>query len=419
MQEKTLGAQKGVKLEKSIEYLTYFMILLFYTGKVFQIFTVLIDILFITLLYIRKDRMFFIKHKKLLIGFTVFFAYLVIQSMFAHDVGAALGNAIGMIRFVILFFALWYIFNTAEKIRKLMYSVITIIVVLFIDSAYQYVKGVDLFGHPLFQNLRLTAWDTKAKLGSFVAVLSGAAVASLFIIKQKWISLVAILMLVLMVFFSGSKGPVVYLVGSVVTVLLFSKAYRKYVLPILLLFSLVLGTVVLTNEKIAKRFEQFKHPLSAQNTSSRNQIYAASVEMLKSHPLLGIGSRNYREVFPSYYQPIYEQKQVKTYSDKKYINNPPLHTHSMLLSFLLNWGVLGTLLFFYILYMIYKEYIRGNEVALLTSIGLFYCIAPFNFGNTIARSQWQFYIFLTLAFVVIFGSYKRLQETEKECHEIS
>ena len=89
-----------------------------------------------------------------------------------------------------------------------------------------------------------------------------------------------------------------------------------------------------------------------------------------------------------------------------YLKVSPLHTHNMLLSLLVNWGLIGTLIFAYIFFQIYKQYVYQNDIALLASIGFVYSIAPYNFGNTIVQSQWQFFIFLTLAFVVILGGYK-------------
>jgi O-antigen ligase len=180
----------------------------------------------------------------------------------------------------------------------------------------------------------------------------------------------------------------------------------------MLLIGVLLSTAIMTNEGIAARFHQFKDPLSASNTSGRNQIYETAFEMIKEHPFTGIGTKNFRYVFKDYYPVVYARKEHKNRYDKKYLDASPAHTHSMFLSFLLNWGLIGTLFFIYILYQIYKKYVRNNEIALLASIGLLYCIAPFNFGNTIARSQWQFYIFLTLAFVVILARYRELQKNK-------
>lgn len=414
-----IAKQKGSKIEKTIEYLTYAMILLFYTGKVFQIFVILIDILFLFLLYARQERHFVKQHKTLLLMFGVFFVYLGLQSLFAINVKAALSNGLGMIRFVILLFALWYVFNTKEKIHKLIYSVLVIVFLLFVDSTYQYYSGTDIFGFEKYGGYRLTAWDSRAKLGMFLPVFSGIVFASIFIIKRRWFAVVGAMMLLMMVFFSGNKGPLIYLTASIVTVLLLSHTYRKYLLPILVILGMMFAVAVSTNDVISARFAQFKNPLSAKNTSGRNQIYETAIEMIKEHPLLGMGSRNFNENFPFYYQKVYDRKKETTYYDDAYLKQPALHTHSVLLSFLVNWGLIGTILFFAILFYIYRKYIRHNDVALLASVGLFYCIAPFNFGNTVARSQWQFYIFLTLAFVVILAGYKKSQETQKDRYEIS
>jgi len=409
MHVKSKIASSGNKIEKYIEYLTYAMILLFYTGKVFQIFTVVIDILFLTLLYVKQDKAFIKEYRVLILLWSGFFVYLFIQSLFASHVVVALENSVGMIRFVVLFFALVYVFNAPQKIKKLLYSVLLVIVLLFIDSFYQYVTGADLFGYPSTNGYRLTAWDSRPKLATFIAVFAGVAAASIVVLKNRWIGWIALLIVLMMVAFSGSKGPILYLGMSAFVVFLFSKQLRKYIIPSMALLGAVLVLALAGNQNISARFSQFKDPLSAANTSGRNQIYEAALEMVKKNPLLGVGGKNFRYEFPEYYLRVYEKKKNPEYFDKVYLKQVPTHTHSVLLSMLLNWGVIGTLLFFYILYHIYRKYIRNNTVALLASIGLLYCIAPFNFGNTVARSQWQFFIFLTLAFVMILGQYANRQ----------
>jgi len=405
---------KSCKIEKSIEYMTYLTILLFYTGKVFEVITFLIDILFISLLVIRKEKLFFEQHKKLIISFGILLLYFAVQSLFANNIKVALVNSLGMVRFIILFFALWYIFNTQEKVKKLIYSIFIVLSILFLDASYQYITGKDIFGYPLYQNIRLTCWSNMPKLSGSIAIFTGVLFASFLILKKKKMPVLITIFLMLMMFFAGNRGPIVYLVGAVFIVLLFSK-YRKYLFYAVFGFGIIVTVIFTMNDKLYEHFSVYKNPMNAKNNAGRTPIYKVGIEMIKEHPFLGVGSKNFRYDFKTYHLKTYDPQIDNNEYDEIYSKKTPLHVHSIFLSFLLNWGTIGSLIFFYILYQIYKNHIRHNEIAILTSIGLVYCIAPFNFGKSIAQGQWQFYIFLTLAFVVILGSYNKLKEERKEC----
>ncbi|SFV67581.1 Oligosaccharide repeat unit polymerase Wzy; O-antigen ligase [hydrothermal vent metagenome] len=409
MHDKKENILKSCKIEKSIEYITYLMILLFYTGKVFEVTTFLIDILFISLLVVKKEKLFFKKHRKLIILFGGLLLYFVVQSLFANNIKVALVNSLGMVRFIILFFALWYIFNTQEKIKKLIYSIFIVLSFLFVDATYQYIIGKDIFDYPLYQNIRLTCWSNKPKLSGSIAIFTGVLFTSLVILKEKRIPLLIIVFLTLMMLLAGNRGPVVYLLGAVFVVLLFSE-YRKYLFHIVFGLGIIVTMIFSINDKLYEQFSVYKNPMSVKNNTGRTSIYKVGIEMFKEHPFLGIGSKNFRYEFKTYHAKIYHPNVDKNRYDEAYSKKAPLHVHNVLLSFLLNWGIIGSLIFLYILYQIYKEHIRHNEIAILTSIGLVYCIAPFNFGKSIAQGQWQFYIFLTLAFIMILGGYKQLKE---------
>lgn len=397
------------RIEKAIEYLTYLMILLFYTGKVFQVFTVVIGILFIVLLFLRKDKEFIQDNKNLLVLWGAFFLYLFIQSFFANHVLVALNNSVGMIRFVILFFALVYVFNTRKKIKRLIFSSFIIISALFVDATVQYFTGEDIFGYPMFEGKRLTCWAHISRLGESVAIFGGIILASFLIIKNKLLSLLIMIFLILMLVFSGNRGPVVYLLGALYVVLVFSN-YWKYLFTITAGFIIVTFLAFFIDNRLYDQFSVYKNPFISDNNAGRTTIYKVGLEMMKENPVLGIGGKNFRYDFRDYYKKTYDGKKNLGFWDKYFGTITPYHVHSIWLSFLLNWGLIGTVLFLYILYKIYRKYIYNNDVAILCSVGFVYTIAPFNFGKSIAQSSWQFFVFLTLAFVVVLGKYYQLQK---------
>jgi O-antigen ligase len=397
------------KIEKVIEYLAYLLIIMFYTGKLFEVFTFLIDILFLILLNVKKDKSFFTQYKVLLIAFSLLFTYLFFQSFVATDIPHALKNSLGMFRFVILFFALIYIFNTPEKIIKLVFSIFIIIGLLFIDASVQFFTGTDLFGYPLYANIRLTCWSDMPQLSPSIPIFLGVILTSWFTIKNKKIVILIIVFFSLMLLLAGNRGSVVYAIGSLLVVLMLS-SYRKFLFQVLLGLALALVIVFSLNQQLYKQFSVYKDPFNATNNSGRTPLYEVAIDMIKDKPLLGIGSKNFRYDFSKYYLPVYNRTVDRSLSYETYRERVPYHVHNMLLSFLLNWGIVGTSIFLYILYYIYKHYMKGNDIAILSSVGLLYTVAPYNFGQSIAQGYWQFYIFLTLSFVVIMSKYKSLDK---------
>jgi len=395
------------KIEKTIEYLVYLLIIMFYTGKLFEVFTFLIDILFLILLNVKKDKSFFTQYKVLLIAFSLLFTYLFFQSFVATDVSHALKNSLGMFRFVILFFALIYIFDTQEKIVKLGFSIFIIIGLLFIDASVQFFTGTDLFGYPLYANVRLTCWSDMPNLSSSIPIFLGMILTSWFTMKNKKIVILVIVFLSLMLLFAGNRGAIVYAIGSLLIVLMLS-SYRKFLVQVMLGLILAIILVFSLNKQLYEQFSVYKDPFNATNNSGRTPLYEVAIDMIKDKPLLGIGSKNFRYDFSKYYLPVYERTLDRSSYYEAYLKRVPYHVHNMFLSFLLNWGIMGTSIFLYILYYIYKRYMKGNDLAILSSVGLLYTVAPYNFGQSIAQGYWQFYIFLTLSFVVIMSKYKLL-----------
>lgn len=395
-----------IKLEKAIEFLTYGMVLLFYTGRLFEPFVFLIDGIFLFLLYVRRDRAFIKDNRQVLVWFSILFGYFIVQSFFVEFSMVALQNALGMIRFIILPFALYYVFNTNQKILKLIYTIFISVSLLMADSIYQYFNGNDIFGHPVeVLKHRLTAWSSTPKVGESLGLFVGMVVASFFVVKQKYIPILVLLMLFTVMLISGNRGPIVYVFGAMGIVMLFSR-YRIHLISVVSVVFVVAATLFIVSPNLFKEFQVYKNPFVSKNNSGRTTIYKAGVAMIKEHPLIGVGSKNFRYEFWEYYQKVYDPKRDTGEWDKIYATLVPLHVHSMFLSLLINWGLIGSIIFLYTLYLLYKKYIFHHELALLASISFIYTVFPLNFGKSIAQSQWQFFIFLTLAFAMIMSRYK-------------
>lgn len=399
-------------LLKLIEYLFYLMILLYLVGKSFEIITVLIDILFIIYLVKNKDitLSFFNKYKQLIKAFLILIGYFLIQSFISNDVSVSIKHSVGMVRFVILFFAIVLVFNTKEKIKNVIYISFISLFAVNIDSLYQYIIGFDLFGKPMYSS-RLTAWNDGPVVSLYSGEFFGLLVASVFILKDKYkkIAVISLLLFITIFFLSGNRSPIVALFSTVFIVGLLS-GYKKQFIGLFAVLGIVFS-LTLFNDKLLIGYKGIINPTSNTATSGRHQIYNTSIEIIKENPFLGIGSGNFRYDFQSYYSKLYDENSEDKIT-KFYFKNSPYHPHSIFLDILISYGIIGMILFMYVLYHAYVKFIKNNSLGLISSIGFIYCITPLQFAKSLSQSNWQFYTFLGLIFLALISNYETIVKKE-------
>ena len=177
------------KLLKGIEYSFYLMLLLYLVGKSFEILTILIDVLFV--IYSIKNRNLFLefykKFKEVFIAFGMLILYFLVQSLFSNDISIALKHSFGVSRFVILLFAIMYVFNKKEKIKNVMIISFIALFIVNMDSLYQFIFKVDIFGMPMYSgDKRLTAWTDMPVVNLYSGQFFGLLLASIFILKDNY-----------------------------------------------------------------------------------------------------------------------------------------------------------------------------------------------------------------------------------------
>lgn len=396
------------KLLKGIEYLFYIMILLYLVGKSFEILTIIIDLLFITYLAINSKIFleFYKKFNEIFVAFGILVIYFFIQSLFSNDISVALKHSFGMTRFIILFFAVLFVFNTKEKIKNVMICSFIAVGFVNIDSLYQYIFKIDIFGMPMYSgDKRLTAWTDMPVVNLYSGQFFGLLLASIFLLKDNYkkIAIFSFVFFIVIFFLSGNRSPIVAMFSTLFIIGILS-IYRKYFFILFLILGIVFS-LSLFNEKLYKGYSAVLNPMSNNATSGRHQIYKTAFEVIKDKPLLGIGGGMFRYDFQDYYAKIYDENSQDKY-EKEYLSISPYHTHNILLDMLVSWGIIGLLLIIFIAYKIYKVFIRNKPISLIASIGVLYCVTPLQFAKSLSQSNWQFYTFLGLIFLVLVSVYE-------------
>ncbi len=408
------------KLLKGIEYSFYLMLLLYLVGKSFEILTILIDVLFV--IYSIKNRNLFLefykKFKEIFIAFGVLILYFLIQSLFSNDISIALKHSFGVSRFVILLFAIMYVFNTKEKIRNVMIVSFIALFIVNADSLYQFIFKVDIFGMPMYSgDKRLTAWTDMPIVNLYSGQFFGLLLASIFILKDNYrkIAIFSFVFFIIIFFLSGNRSPIVAMFSTLFIIGLLS-SYRKYFIMLFIVLGIVFS-LSLFNEKLYKGYSAVLDPTSNKATSGRHQIYRTAFEIIKANPFLGIGGGMFRYEFQDYYAKIYDANSQDKY-EKEYLEISPYHSHNILLDMLVSWGIIGLLLIIYVAYFIYKVFVKNRPISLIASIGVLYCITPLQFAKSLSQSNWQFYTFLGLIFLVLVSIYETKEIEEKSSNSL-
>lgn len=401
-------------LLKIIEFLFYLMILLYLVGKSFEILTIIIDIAFLIFVVKNKNLLivFFDKYKNLFFAFGYLFIYFFIQSFFTNNISVSLSHSLGIYRFVILFFAILYVFNDREKIEKVMFLSFVIVSFVCLDAIYQYIFKIDIFGMPIYQGGRLTAWSDRPVVSLYSSEFFGFILASFFLLKDKYkkFALLSLFLLTIMILISGNRTPVLALFSTVFIVVFFTE-YRKYLFIIIGITGLLFSFTFFNNE-LSTRYQALINP-TVSNTSGRIQIYKTSFEIIKNNPFLGIGSGNFRYDFIKYYEKIYNENSKDIY-EHIYLKNSPYHIHSTFLDIIVSWGFFGVILILLLSFRIYQSFIKNSSISLIASIGVIYCITPLQFAKTLSQSNWQFYTFLSLILLALINQYTKEKKLKEE-----
>ena len=396
------------------------MLLLYLVGKSFEILTILIDVLFV--IYSIKNRNLFLEFyknfKEIFIVFGVLILYFLIQSLFSNDISIALKHSFGVSRFVILLFAIMYVFNTKEKIRNVMIVSFIALFIVNADSLYQFIFKVDIFGMPMYSgDKRLTAWTDMPIVNLYSGQFFGLLLASIFILKDNYrkIAIFSFVFFIIIFFLSGNRSPIVAMFSTLFIIGLLS-SYRKYFIMLFIVLGIVFS-LSLFNEKLYKGYSAVLDPTSNKATSGRHQIYRTAFEIIKANPFLGIGGGMFRYEFQDYYAKIYDANSQDKY-EKEYLEISPYHSHNILLDMLVSWGIIGLLLIIYVAYFIYKVFVKNRPISLIASIGVLYCITPLQFAKSLSQSNWQFYTFLGLIFLVLVSIYETKEIEEKSSNSL-
>ena len=261
-------------------------------------------------LFILRDKKYL--HNYFFIIFMIFWALILLSSLFSEDKALSFKNSIFYFRFCLFSLFVWLILENNNKILKKIYlTLLFCFSALILDSFFQYLNGVNFFNTKVVAQDRISSFfGDELKMGGFLMRFFPFLVAlSFFFYKKKKhekFILPAIIFIILIqftIFLSGERAGFILFNFTIILFLLFLNDFKTvriflfFVYSISILLFITIDTpfkkriVDLTLEQIQiSKPEKKKYIFSKQY----HEHYLSSWEIFKDNPLIGVGPKNFR-----------------------------------------------------------------------------------------------------------------------------
>lgn len=231
------------------------------------------------------------------------YLYLVINSFFSFNIKISLSSSLPFLRIIIFIFALKYFFiNYPNLSKKVYFSFLICIVVLLIDSLFQYVTGSNFIGFKLANAERITSFFDKQIMGSYVTRLLPFIIGISFLLNIKNINLINIVILFIsgiLVILSAERLAFAYFL-IILAFYFYIAPKKKLLIYLLSFFVLIIGILNFYNNIQVNRiffhtYNQLINKKTMPGTSYRHELhYEAAYRMFLDKPIFGNGLKSFR-----------------------------------------------------------------------------------------------------------------------------
>lgn len=255
-------------------------------------------------------------------------AMMFISVLYSTDIKLALKESIRISTYMILFFIIKYDMHKKYMLYKIIYSSIFVSIIIGVIGIYEYAKGIGLqhTGSMETVNRVASTLENSNNLGAFFVLLAFPYIVLFLREKNKRRKIlfgIATIISILNVIFSFSRNAWLGLIVGYVALI--------FVFNFKLIYGAILGGgIALSIPKIINRLKEVGD--TSQNLS-RVSLWKVAIEMIRDHPILGVGNGNYRTLYSKYY------KDVEKLGYKAHEN---FHPHNAYLKAQCELGVMGS-----------------------------------------------------------------------------
>ena len=235
--------------------------------------------------------------------FFLIFIYINLNSLlFSFDLKKSLETSFAFVRIILFFFALSFFFRKFNVLKKyFLFSFLFFILILLVDSLYQFFIGHNLLGVAPVDNSRITSFFSKQIMGSYVSRMLPLAIGICFLLNFKTkINLALIFICSILIILSGERLSFTYLFMFIIFYLIidFNKKYFFYFIS---LFCLLFIFLFFYNSKNIDRiflhtFHQLNEKRNTVTFLSYRHIlhYETAYNMFLDKKLTGHGLKSFR-----------------------------------------------------------------------------------------------------------------------------
>ena len=399
------------KLKNILGWLICFIpFILIYSRSLADIIVVIACLYF---LFIKiKDRNYrWINEPWIKIGFIVYIWFLT-SSFFAYYPELAFSRAIGWIRFLIFIAALKYLFlvdNYWKRKLLITISLTVIYIMIFTLSEFSFIINKIVAGNYPFHYgyLRLKGpMDQGGKSAFILSLLLYPMFFGIlkekkfFFIKKNFILILIFFISLICIIFSGHRFSsfILLLSSTIVFIFLFKnkkELFYKLFLSLIAVIILILITYPQQFERIIK--SSFYDVVNYEKTAYWSASDTA-LKMFKQYPITGIGLKNFHiacedERFISVEHKKYNltpwwgitKERIKETNLNKNIKNtdldlrPPTcftHIHNFYISLLAETGMVGFILFLFLIYQLINVFIKEKNIIKTPAFGILASLIP-------------------------------------------
>jgi len=371
----------------------------------------------IFLVYSIKHRYFnWIKDEYFILLF-IFYIYLLINFYFSQARDESFSRAFGFIRFPLFIMSVKYFFlNDFSKINTLIKFWFLSILIVLVDSLIQYYFGKNILGYPALimgDQVRLSSFlGDEYKIGSYLLFFS-SIILSYITFKlfkknfyNKCFVIFFYLFSLIVIYLAGERSNFIIFFLCSVFFIFFSYFRTKY--KIISLIFLIISILFLFKfePKLKDRYiDSIKKIVASKDLGLIDSVlqthygahYITAYQIFKDNPFIGSGIKTFRVVC--------EDKKYENYDIPWIKSRCSTHPHNVILEFLSELGIIGTLLFLiFFIYLLLKNfvlYLKNNNIFLLGLIivPIFYTLPLLPRGSFF--TNWNAIMFWTAVSLLI------------------
>lgn len=237
--------------------------------------------------------------------YLIFILYNLFRGFFASDPIGAVISSFSQFRF--LFFALFFYLciQNKQNLKPMMPGWLALVVLVCLDSIYQYFFFKDIFGYPISagypeKSIRLSGpFGDRLVVGSFITFTSIPIISYYlnrlkeFSFLRKIIFILIYFLLLLTVTLSGERLAFIIFTTASILIFIFYLNLKKIIIFSLLIFSFLIG-IYFQNESFRVRVVDFNQIVKNFQDSSYGRLYESSYLLFKNNYTFGVGLKNYR-----------------------------------------------------------------------------------------------------------------------------